>query len=121
MDPDADLFEHGDRAADINGVPAKAIKLGDDKNVPGFQFVHEAHESRAPGNRRAAGNCLGNNPARFDLETRRFNFVDLVFGGLTGGGYADIGKGAGHDEQPGRRIDTKTLSESRMLSINPSR
>ena len=110
MDPDTDLFEHADRAADINGVAAKAIKLGDDKNVPGFQFVHEAHESRAPGNRRAARNCLGNNPARFDLESCRFNFVDLIFGGLPGGGDADIGKGAGHDQQPARRVDTKTPS-----------
>ena len=121
MDPDADLFEHGDRAADIHGVAAKAIKFGDDKNVPGFQFVHEAHESRAPCYRCAAGNCLRNNPARFDLEARRLNFVDLVFGGLTGGGDAHIGKGAGDDEQPGRRFDTKTLSKSRTLFINPSR
>jgi hypothetical protein len=44
----------------------------------------------------AAGNSLSDDPARLDLETGGFDFLDLVLGGLPGRGDADIGEGARH-------------------------
>jgi hypothetical protein len=44
----------------------------------------------------AAGNGLGDDTAWLDVEAGGFDFLNLVFGGLSGRGDTDIGKGAWH-------------------------
>lgn len=63
------------RRADIYGVAAKAVEFGYDQNVSGLQLVHEPGKPSTLSNGGAAGNRLGDNPARFDQEACSFDPV----------------------------------------------
>ena len=84
--------------ADIDGIAAEAIEFCNDQNVPGLQPVHEPGKPSTLCNGGAAGNRLGDDPARLDLEACGLDFLKLVLGGLPRRGDADIGEGARHGE-----------------------
>jgi hypothetical protein len=44
----------------------------------------------------AAEDGLGHHPAWLDMKACGLDFPQLVFGGLLGGRYTDVGKDAGH-------------------------
>jgi hypothetical protein len=96
MNPDSDIGELGDGAADIHGVAAEAIKLGDHQHVAGFEFVEKAGEPAALGGGDAPRDRLGDDPARFDIEAGGRDLLDLVLGRLTGGRDTYIGEGTRH-------------------------
>ena len=85
-----------DGGADVDRVAAEAVELCDDENVAGLQLVHEPGKAAALRDGGTARNRLGDNPARLDMKAGGFDFLNLVFGGLSGRGDADIGKGAWH-------------------------
>lgn len=67
--------EHLYGGADIDHV---TVELGDNENVPRFQTVHEFGKATALCDGGAAGNRLGDDPARLDLEAGGFDFLNLV-------------------------------------------
>ena len=83
----------------LPGVTAEPIELGDDEHVPGFEFIHQSRETPTLRNGDAARDGLGDYTAWLDVEAGRFDFLNLVFGGLSGRGDTDIGKGAWHKVQ----------------------
>ena len=99
MDPHAQLLQFPDRRTDIDRISAAPIELGDDEHVPGFEFIHQSRETPALRNGDAARDGLGDYTAWLDVEAGRFDFLNLVFGGLSGRGDTDIGKGAWHKVQ----------------------
>lgn len=92
--PHAHFCEHLNGAADVNGVVVEPVGFGYDQNNATLQLIHNFCKVAPLRNKDAAGNRLGDNPARFNLEGGGFDFLDLVLGGLTGRGSADIGEGA---------------------------
>ena len=91
IDPHAHFGQCSDGGADVDRITSQAVELCHDQNVAGFQLVHESGKAAALRDGGAAGNRLGDDPARFDLEAGGFDFLNLVLGRLAGRGDADIG------------------------------
>ena len=96
MNSDSDIGELGGDATDVHGVAAEAIEFGDHQHVAGFQLVKEAGKTAALGCGDASGYRLGDDPARFDIEARGRDLLNLVLSRLASDRDTNIGKGARH-------------------------
>src|SRR4051812_19633675 len=75
--------------------------------------VKQAREVAAPGGGETAGDDLGHDPVGLDAEAGGANLLELVVGGLAGGGDAQVGEGARHGRtRPERLPGTQAMSES---------
>jgi hypothetical protein len=80
MNPNVECCEHIDRGADIHGVAAQAVELGDNQNIIGFEPVDQAVEGRALHCRRTAGDGLGDDAGGLDGEAGAPDLGNLVLG-----------------------------------------
>lgn len=101
--PDADLGELGHRAADVHGIAAESVELGDHQHVVRLKPVHQPSELFALNGGDATGDGFGHNSPGLDLEPRRLDLLNLVLGRLADGRDADVGKGAWHRRNPSEK------------------
>src|SRR3954453_6359146 len=74
------------------------------QHVAGLQPVEQAREAAASGGGDASRDRLGHDPAGLDGETGGADLLELVVGGLAGGGDADVGGGARHGRTRPERL-----------------
>ena len=97
MPRDAPIRQGRDGLADIDGVTAQPVPLGDNENIPCLHLVEQLGEPRTLRHGGGAGDRLGDHPVRFHVETRTRDLPQLVVGVLLRGGDTGVGKGSGQD------------------------
>lgn len=73
---------HG--AADVHGVAAEAVELGNDEDVLRLQPIEQTRKPAALGSGNTTGDGLGDNAARLDSEAGGLDLLELVVGRLAG-------------------------------------
>ncbi len=98
MDPDTQIGELGHSAADVHGVAAEAVELGDHQHVPGLKSIEKTNETSALACRDIPGDRFVDHAPRLDLEASSLDFLQLIIGGLAGGGHANVSESACHGQ-----------------------
>ncbi len=112
MNADAYFFKFCDGGADIDGVAAQTIKLGDDQHVAFFHPIEQLGKSLALRDGHRPRDGFSDDTMLFDSKTSSFDFPDLIFGCLIKCGDAGVAKGSGHGSiryEIGVRNDTYVL------------
>ncbi|KQY13100.1 hypothetical protein ASE23_21615 [Rhizobium sp. Root73] len=78
IDTHTHFGQHFHSDADIDGIAAETVEFGQDQDVLRFQPIHQLGKSSALRNDGAAGNCLGDETARLDLEAGGCDFLKLL-------------------------------------------
>ena len=96
MNPDTYFFKLCDGGADVDGVTAQAIKLGDDQHISLLHTIQQFGKPLTLGDGHRAGDNLGDDAMWLNSKASRFDFLDLVFGRLVEGGDAGVCKSSRH-------------------------
>jgi len=98
MNPDTVLGQCFDSCPDIHRIAPKAVELGDNEDVSFFESVKELGKGWTCGCLGRAADALRNDSLGVNVESCRFDFLNLIVGGLIGSGDAAVSEETGHGQ-----------------------
>lgn len=107
MNPDANLCQCFDSCPNIHSIASKAVELGDNEDVSFFESIKELRKGWTCGRLGRAADALRDDSLGVNVESCRFDFLNLIVGGLIVSGDAAVGEETGHGQPP---VCTKRMS-----------
>jgi len=114
MNPDADLGQCFDSCPNIHRITSKAVELGDNEDVSFFESVKELGKGWTCGGLGGATDALRDDSLGVDIESCRFDFLNLIVGGLIGSGDAAVSEETGHGQPRVYENDVRIFNVSEI-------